>query len=316
MHSYGAAWRVTKDAHSGVKFSGALSFLEYAHAIGAAGVQAVIRADERESLPRLRARTEELGAYFEGQTSLPKNDSDVARFEEDLKAIRAAGAGVARTAVLGTRRYETFKSAEEFRDFKERGWQSLTLAEPVLKRHHVRLAVENHKDWLAPELVDILRRLGSEWIGCCVDTGNSLALLEDPYVVVEALAPFAVSTHIKDMAVRETADGFLLSEVPLGDGFLDLPRIIGTLRKASPRVTLNLEMITRDPLRIPCLTRGYWATFGDMKAEQLASALALVKQNTAAKPLPRTSGLGTAAQLELEDRHVRQCLAWARAKLG
>jgi len=185
----------------------------------------------------------------------------------------------------------------------------------VLKKHGVRLAIENHKDYLASELIEVLRKLSSEWIGACVDTGNSLALLEDSYAAVESLAPFAVTTHIKDMAVQEYADGFLLSEVPVGDGFLDLPRMIAMLRKANPRIALNIEMITRDPLQIPCLTPAYWATFGEMKAAQLAEVLARVKQNASPKPLPRTTGLSPAQQVELEDRNVRQYLAWAAEKL-
>jgi sugar phosphate isomerase/epimerase len=316
MHSYGFAWKVARDGQVGAKFTGALSFLEYAHSIGAAGVQVTIRPDERENAPHIRARAEALGVFFEGQLSMPKDDADLARFETEVKTIRAAGSSVARTAILGTRRYESLKSAAEFRDFKERGARSLALAEPVLKKHGVRLAIENHKDWLAPELVELLRKMSSDWIGACVDTGNSLALLEDPYAVVEALAPFAVTTHIKDMAVQEYADGFLLSEVPAGDGFLDLPRMIAALRKANPRVALNIEMITRDPLQIPCLTPAYWATFGEMKAAQLAEALARVKQKSSPKPLPRTTGLTPAQQLDLEDTHVRQYLAWAAQKLG
>ncbi len=315
MHSYGFAWKAATEGKPGAKFTGALSFLEYAHQIGAAGVQVVIRPDEQEDAPRIRTRAEALGVFFEGQLNVPKENADLARFESEVKTIRQAGATVARTAVSGARRYETFKSAAEFRDFKERGWRSLTLAEPVLKQHGLRLAIENHKDWLAPELVEILRRLDSEWVGACVDTGNSLALLEDPYAVVEALAPFAFSTHLKDMVVQEYADGFLLSEVPLGEGFLDMPRIVSALRRARPRVALVLEMITRDPLRIPCLTPAYWATFGEMKAAQLADSLARVKQNTAPKPLPHTTGLDLAQQLELEDTHVRRCVAWARAHL-
>lgn len=315
MHSYGAAWRAAKGPNAGSKFSGALSFLEHAHSLGAAGVQVILRPDERDGARRLRERAEELGMYFEGQTSLPKDNIDAARFDAEVKAIRAAGATVARTAVLGSRRYEAFKSLAEFEDFKRRGWNSLTLAEPVLKRHRLRLAIENHKDWLAPELADILRRLGSEWIGACVDTGNSIALLEEPYAVVEALAPFVASTHIKDMAVQECADGFLLSEVPLGEGFLDLPRITGALLKANPRVTLNLEMITRDPLRVPCRTPGYWASFGGMNSDRLVDALARVKKNSTGKPLPQTGGLGAAQQLELEEQNVRKCLAWAASRL-
>ncbi|HEY0550264.1 MAG TPA: sugar phosphate isomerase/epimerase family protein [Verrucomicrobiae bacterium] len=316
MHSYGFAWKAARDGQAGAKFTGALSFLEYAHRIGAAGVQVIIRPDEREDAPRIRSMAEALGMFFEGQLSVPKDDADLARFEIEVKTIRATGSTVARTAILGTRRYETLKSAAEFRDFKERGARSLTLAEPVLKKHGVRLAIENHKDYLAPELVEVLRNVSSEWVGACVDTGNSLALLEDPYAVVEALAPFAVTTHIKDMGVQEYVDGFLLSEVSIGDGFLDLPRMIATLRKANPRVALNLEMITRDPLQVPCLTPAYWATFGEMKAMQLAESLALVKQNSSSKPLPRTTGLSPAQQIELEDRHVRECLTRARQKLA
>ena len=315
MHSYGFAWKAAKDAKPEAKFTGALSFLEYAHRIGAAGVQVVIRPDEREDAPRIRVRAEALGVFFESQLSVPKDDADLARFEGEVKTIRAAGATIARTAAPGARRYETLKPAAEFRELQARAARSFALAEPVLKKHGLRLAVENHKDWLAPELAEALRKLGSEWVGACVDTGNSLALLEDPYAVVEALAPFAVTTHIKDMAVQEYADGFLLSEVPFGDGFLDLPRMITVLRKANPRIALNLEMITRDPLQIPCLTPGYWTTLGEMKAAQLAEALARVKQNASRKPLPHTTGLSPAQQVELEDQHIRRCLARAQEKL-
>ena len=75
----------------------------------------------------------------------------------------------------------------------------------------------------------------------------NIALLEDPYVTVDALAPFAFSVHLKDMAVQPSERGFLLSEVPCGTGFLDLPRIVATLRKANRDIAFNLEMATRDP---------------------------------------------------------------------
>src|SRR5205085_3448086 len=119
MHSYGFAWKAAKAAEASAKFSGALSFLEYAHNIGAAGVQVVIRPEEREDATRIRARAEALEMFFEGQLTLPKDDGDFARFESEVKTIQEAGSNVARTAVLGTRRYETLKSAAEFRDFKE-----------------------------------------------------------------------------------------------------------------------------------------------------------------------------------------------------
>jgi hypothetical protein len=123
----------------------------------------------------------------------------------------------------------------------------------VLRKHKVKLAVENHKDWRAPELAAVLGELSTEWVGVTLDFGNSIALLEDPMEVVRTLVPFVLSTHVKDMAVEEYPEGFRLSEVPLGQGILDLPQIVALCRKHNPNVAFSLEMITRDPLEIPCL---------------------------------------------------------------
>ena len=128
---------------------------------------------------------------------------------------------------------------------------SLSLAAPVVARHGVLLAVENHKDWRADELIAMLKRVGNDHVGVCLDTGNSIALLEDPMEVVEALAPRAFTTHFKDMGLEEYREGFLLAEVPLGTGVLDLPRVVRILRTARPEIRFNIEMITRDPLEVP-----------------------------------------------------------------
>jgi sugar phosphate isomerase/epimerase len=318
MHSYGGHWTAARNRSPQARFHDALTFLEYAQSMGAAGVQVSIgNAQDDAYAKKIRSKAETDGLYFEGQTTLPKGDGDTARFEKDVQSAKAAGATIIRTAMLGGRRYETFDTAQAFRDFAARSWKSLTLAEPILKQHRVRLALENHKDWLVGELLDILRRISSEHVGICVDTGNSIALLEDPMAVVEAYAPFAASVHIKDMAVAEYEEGFLLSEVPLGQGFLDLPRIIQVLRAANPSIQFNLEMITRDPLKVPCVTgEKYWATFEKMPASQLASMLALVKAKAAKEELPRTTGLSPEQRLAAEDGNVRKSIEYARAHLG
>lgn len=311
QHSYGEAWR----PNSGAKFNNALTFLEYAHSMGAAGVQVAIKADERPNAAKIRARCEELNAYFEGNVTLPKTDAEVSDFDAHIRAIREAGGTVARTACLSGRRYETFKARQAFLDFKNASVKAITRTEPILRKHKIKLAIENHKDWLAEEQVGLLRQFNSEWIGALVDFGNNIALLESPYELAGALAPFAFGSHVKDMGVQEYEDGFLLSEVPLGEGILDLPRIVGTLRKANPHIRLSLEMMTRDPLKIPCLTQTYYATFVDPKAARLAETLALVKSHAAAK-LPHTTGLNAEQRLKYEDENVRKCVEWARSHLS
>lgn len=316
MHSYGFQWRAAREGRSGAKFHDAITFLDYARELGAAGVQVAIGDKDRAYARTIKSKAEKHALYFEAQFQLPKDRADLPRFERDARLARDAGADVFRTACLSGRRYETFKSAEEFREFKTRSWNSLVLAEPVLKRQRLRLAVENHKDWLVPELLDILRRISSEWVGVCVDTGNSIALMEDAMDVIEAYAPFVFSVHLKDMGFGHCADGFLLSEVPLGDGFLPMPKVIAALRKANPSVCFNLEMITRDPLRVPCLTDSYWATMQHTAATGLARTLALAREHASEKPLPQTSHLDRAGQLKFEDDNVRASLAFARARLN
>jgi len=91
---------------------------------------------------------------------------------------------------------------------------------------------------------------------------------------------------------------------------------VDVLGKANPKIQFNLEMITRDPLKIPCLTAKYWATMEDATALQVAAALSMVRRNAAKKTMPRTSGLNLEEQLALEDRNVTASLAYAREHLG
>jgi hypothetical protein len=118
------------------------------------------------------------------------------------------------------------------------------------------------------------------------------------------------------MAVQEYREGFLLAEVPLGTGFLDLPRLVETLRRANAGIRFNLEMITRDPLRVPCLTPGYWATLEEVPGRRLAEALARVRANAPGQDLPRVSTLEPARRLEAEEENVRRCFRYARERLG
>ncbi|MBS0201749.1 MAG: sugar phosphate isomerase/epimerase [Planctomycetes bacterium] len=315
IHSY---W-IRREKPLDPEYSGVadpFAFLQTAAKIGATGIQTKVNGLEGVFLAKFREATERLGMYVEGTIALPKVEADVARFESEIVSSKAAGATVLRTVCMNGRRYEQFVSADQFQQFVEQSWMSLTLAEPIAAKHRVKLAVENHKDWRVEEMLGWLQRLGSEFVGVCLDTGNSIALLEDPHAVVEALAPWTVTTHLKDMAVAESEDGFLLSEVPLGDGFLDIPRIVATLRKSRAEIRLNLEMITRDPLRVPCLLPQYWATLSDLSGRELADALTRVRHYKHPRALPKTSSLSHLEQLRAEADNIARCLTYAKTNLA
>jgi sugar phosphate isomerase/epimerase len=308
-------WKAVAAGEPGVKFKDAISFCHYARELGSEGVQTSLRSRDPAVAAQIRALVERDGGYYEGELRLPKATGEVAAFENEVRLVRAAGARVARAVFMGGRRYEVFKTLDEFRSFHAGAGRSLELAEPILRQHGLKLAMENHKDFTSAELIALIRRLGSEWVGVLVDTGNNIALLEEPHAVVESLAPLALSVHLKDMAMQPHEEGFLLSEVPLGTGMLDLPRIVAALHRANPDIVFNLEMATRDPLKVPCLTDGYWATFPDRKATHLDAALARVKANPIKHRPPSVTGKTVAQILGEEEANNRHDLAWMRKTL-
>jgi sugar phosphate isomerase/epimerase len=291
-------------------------FLEYCHSLGAGGIQASLASLDPDYLKKLRARAEQLGMYIEGMAELPKPD-DTSAFENTLRAAKDAGALCVRCAALGGRRYETFSRLPDWQSFVTQSLAAIDRALAVATRVQLALAIENHKDWTAEELAALVKQRSSEYLGVCLDTGNNIALLDDPADAIEALAPYTLSTHFKDMAVEPYADGFLLSEVPLGEGIIDLKRAIAAVQRAHPKTRFTLEMITRNPLQVPCLTDKYWVTFPDRNGKYLADTLRMVHQaTTRLQHLPTVDHESRAGLLQLEEENIKQCLHYARTKLG
>ena len=291
-------------------------FLEYCHSLGAGGIQASLASLDPEYLKKLRSRAEQLGMYIEVMAELPKQD-DTSAFESTLRAAKAAGALCVRCAALGGRRYENFSSLPDWQSFVTQSLAAIDRALAVAARVQLALAIENHKDWTADELAALLKQRSSEYLGVCLDTGNNIALLDDPTGTIETLAPYAVSTHFKDMAVEPYADGFLLSEVPLGEGIIDLKHAIFAVRNARPKTRFTLEMITRNPLQVPCLTDKYWVTFPERNGRYLADTLRMVHQATGRlQHLPTMDHESRAGLLQLEEENIKQCLYYTRTRLG
>lgn len=281
-----------------------LAFLERCHALGASGVQAHINGD----LGKLRARAEELGMWVEGMVSARTSTPE--QFESAIRDAEAADSFVARDGMLSGRRYESFTSLHEWNAWRKETFALLDRIVPLLEKHKFTLAIENHKDWTAEEYVDMFERYSSEYFGACIDFGNNISLLDDPMELIEAAAPYVKATHIKDIGVMPARNGFDMSEVPLGSGILDLPRMIAILQEANPRVRFSLEMITRDPLNVPCLVDGYWTTFPERKGRYLARALRYVSEHRS-DALPAISNLAPAEQARIEEGNIRACFAYA-----
>ena len=316
VHSYGIRWNSKIESQKYPGFKDAVELLEHCHSIGASGIQVGVKDWTKDFAGKVREKREKLGMYVEGSIGVPFKPEDVPAFERDVVSAKEAGALILRTVCTSGRRYEIYHSREDFDKAHKAALTALQLAEPVLKKHKVKLAIENHKDWRATELADMIKQLKSEWIGVTLDFGNSLALMEDPMEVVKTLAPYMFTTHVKDMGLDEYPDGMLLSEVPLGTGILDLQKIVGICKQNYPSTTFNLEMITRDPLQIPFLTDDYWQTFRDIPGNDLARTIRLARTHKTKEGLPRVSQLTPEERLAAEENNILACLSYSSNTLG
>jgi 3-oxoisoapionate decarboxylase len=312
---------LTPDSFQSIRFAAperilsADRLMTLAAEVGAAGAHGGMTEITVDWARRTRRMKEELDMYLEIQTFLPRGDP--AEFEHAVKVAKEAGATSLRVVCLLGRRYELMKTLDDWKEAVAGFHRQIAAAVPIVERHRMPLGIENHKDWRVDQQVALLQQYSSEYVGVCLDTGNNLAVLDDPMETVERLAPYTFNVHFKDMAMEECADGFLLSEVPLGEGMLDLPGMVRTIRRAKPDVRFSLEMITRDPLLVPCLTDRYWASYDDENGgRDLGRMLTRIRGRDNPALLPRISGLTPDERLALEHELVDRSIRYASDSLG
>jgi sugar phosphate isomerase/epimerase len=134
---------------------------------------------------------------------------------------------------------------------------------PAYERAAVCLAIENHDRFRARSLVRMIEQVDSPNVGICLDTVNSFGALEGPEGVVAELGPHVVNLHVKDFEVTRPAHkmGFAVEGRPAGQGRLDVPWLLETLRGMGRRPNAILELWTplQDTLPETILLEDGWA---------------------------------------------------------
>lgn len=223
-------------------------FLDRAHALGVAGVSVescFIPNPSPGEIAALRASLIELGLEcvwawgHPGGLRSGEAPEQVADLKRHTEIAAAVGAKVMRICCGGRR-----TRPADWATHKAKLMPLLQDAAAHAKDRGVVLAIENHIDFLADELVELIDTIDSPWLGVCLDTANNLRMLEDPGVAIEKLAPYARATHIKDVVAKggNPRDFAFWPSVPVGKGLIDIPRAFGELRKHGYTGLLALEI--------------------------------------------------------------------------
>jgi sugar phosphate isomerase/epimerase len=188
----------------------------------------------------------------------------------------------------------------------------------------VRIAVENHAgDLQAWELKMLIEAAGPDYVGATVDSGNATWALEDPVRNLEILAPYAVSSGIRDSMVWEDGDGARTQWTALGAGCVDLKAYFEVWRRECPSTPVQLEIISGGSRHFAYLTREFWSIYPRARAEDFAAYLALAKRGkpiSRFKPAPGTDRdeavrLHQKSELEASVRYAREVLGLGRRRV-
>ena len=132
-------------------------------------------------------------------------------------------------------------------------YEEIKAALPLVENTGVKLALENHTETYADEILWLIDKVSHPLVGACVDTVNSMAVLEDPVSAVEKLAPYGFANHFCDHKLDRDQFGIRFHGVALGDGDIDCVKVYNTIKKLSPtdRITFEIEWdMGNDPIEV------------------------------------------------------------------
>jgi sugar phosphate isomerase/epimerase len=264
--------------------------LEYAHQIGVDLVHfsetRFLDSVEDEYLKRLKRRADELGLAIEVgmfsicPTSTAFRHADGPAVEQLRRMLHVADMLGSRTlrAVQGTRADRmtelpfsahmeaTVKTCQAVRS------QALDLG--------IKIAIENHAgDMQGRELKALIEAAGTDFVGACIDTGNAMWTAESPFVTLQHLAPYVVTSHIRDTAVWLHPKGAAVQWVAMGDGAVHIDQWAKLFKEQCPNSSFTLEIITGGtPTVLNYLEPEFWKVFPDTPAAEFVEFLKLAQE--------------------------------------
>ncbi len=189
----------------------------------------------------------------------------------------------------------------------------------------VKIAIENHAgDLQSHQLKMLVEEAGTDYAGALYDAGNATWTLEDPLTALETLAPYLLTTGIRDSALWQTPEGAAVQWVAMGDGNAGIERVARRFAELCPGKTFCLEIInTRSPRMFPYRRDEFWANYRDVPAwvfarfERLAES-GEVYGKTPAGPagVDEKSAAFRRFLVKQERRDVEQAVEHAKTVLG
>ncbi|MDN4609879.1 sugar phosphate isomerase/epimerase family protein [Arthrobacter burdickii] len=114
---------------------------------------------------------------------------------------------------------------------------------PEFEAAGVRIAVETYEQVPTSRILEVIRTVGSPYLGICSDPANTVAALEMPREVIDTVAPYVLNMHIKDFAFtrKDGWVGFTYAGALLGEGLLDYDYMVRAVQPHQRNINQIVE---------------------------------------------------------------------------
>ena len=219
--------------------------------------------EDEATLLAFRDRARDLGLQF--VIAGPKIDVEAFRHHLPLAAklgvrtVRCVISGI----LCGDRR--PIGGLEGWQRHLAETTQKLKTIAPQAEDLGIRIGVENHQDATSADLIGLCEEVGSPNVGIVLDTGNPLAVAEDPVEFAERILHHLVHVHLKDYRMVRTESGYRLFHCAIGAGQVDFAALF-KLFDTKPDVLRHIEMAALGERHIRVLEADYWANLAPQRS--------------------------------------------------
>jgi sugar phosphate isomerase/epimerase len=251
-----------------------------------------------DNLKKIRDRADELGIDLEiGMRSLCPSSSDFANSQRQDPTLGTADEQIARMlvaaktlrsplvrCVLGT---QADRNPPGIESHQADMIKVLKANRSRIMDAGVKLAIENHAgDQQARELKHLIEEAGPEYVGVCLDSGNPVWTIEDPHLTLETLAPYVLTSHMRDSYLFNSPQGIAVQWTRMGDGNMGMEDYLRTYIAKCPGKAVSLEVIVQNTWRMfNYHDPNAWAIYQTTPAHEWVRFLALAEKGEP-KPLP------------------------------
>src|SRR5260370_10053044 len=271
---------------------------------------------EEDNLRQVRAHAEKLGIEIEiGMRSIcptskmfdPAQGAAEEQLTRMIHAAKIVGSPIVR-AVLGSMADRTGPVSIE--GHIENTAKVLRNVRGLVLDNGLKIAIENHAgDMQARELKMLIEEAGKDCVGACLDSGNPLWTLEDPHLTLETLAPYVLTSHVRDSAVWREKDAVAVQWVRMGEGNIGIREYAKKYRELCPGRAFSLEVIVTQPRLFAYGDPKFWEPYRKTPAWEFARFLALADKGQPHASIPPPSSQEEEVEREREDLEASLLLA-------